>query len=254
MPEPQWSNARPSFTGYFDGVRVQERAIEESKIHLLSSYSDDAHGLTSLKSKPAIVLPILSPNGRVQPYNKVFVSRRVHEELEIVYMIKHDAVHYERRYLVWVGIDLDGVGPIDTPVLDMAILSEKIVVQDIILLEGPRMPKRALWMAMYGYFGNCYKPEERKWAILAAKRHARLLRKLWERGDLRLVDEDPQEETYVPSALDPNILSCRHISDSYYGSLEQHMVFPGLWKERYELVATEKGNGKKNYVHDCVLA
>jgi hypothetical protein len=76
-------------------------------------------------------------------------------------------------------------------VLDMALLFEKLIVQDITPSNGYQFPKRALWMAMYGYFGNWYKPEERKWALLAAKRNVHITKKLYERGDMKLVNELP---------------------------------------------------------------
>ncbi|KAJ5383704.1 hypothetical protein N7517_001615 [Penicillium concentricum] len=257
MPEPQWSNACPPRRGDFRCDKwilpVPELTVEESKYHLLSSHSDNARGLRSSKRNDPIELPVLSPNSLAHPHYKVLISRRAHEELETVYMIRHDPVHYQRRYLVWFGIDLDGFGSIDTPekffqVLDLALASKKIIVQDNIPLEGPLVPKRILWMAMHGYFGNWYKPEERGWTILAANMHARILRKLWERGDLRLVNERVPKDTAIPSASSREIVTCLQLDSDCRRPMEKWLVFPEVLKEKYKLTVKEK----EGQVHGCV--
>ncbi|KAJ5513337.1 hypothetical protein N7463_002889 [Penicillium fimorum] len=257
MSQPQWANARPPRSGDFRCdqwiLPVPELTVEETKFHLLSSHTDDARELRSSKRNDAIELPVLSPNGPPHPRYKVLIARCVHEELETVYMIKHDPVHYQRRYLVWVGIDLDGFGSIDTPekffqVLDLALTSGKIVVQDNTPLEGPFVSKRVLWMAMHGYFGNWYKPEERKWAILAAKRHTHIIRKLWERGDVRLVNEGVPEDVGTPSASSREIITCLQLDSDCRRPMEKWLVFPEVLKEKYKLAAKEKDG----QVHGCV--
>ncbi|KAJ5093827.1 hypothetical protein N7456_009688 [Penicillium angulare] len=49
---------------------------------------------------------------------------------------------------------------------------------------------RAFWMEMYGYFGNLYDAEDRNsWPAQAAKKHIRLLRQLFEMGEIDIVGE-----------------------------------------------------------------
>jgi hypothetical protein len=75
--------------------------------------------------------------------------------------------------VIWVGFDLSRFGYhfhsngdkfLDK--LEWSVASEDILIQETTPLKGPPMPKRALWMSMHGYFGNWYKPEEKKWAVL----------------------------------------------------------------------------------------
>lgn len=254
MSEPQWFNVGPLHVGSHGIIPLP---IRTPKVHLLSSYFDDAHDLLSSKAKDAIELPVLTPDGPIDPFYKVVIPRRVHEELENIYMIKHDPVHEERRYTIWIGFDLDRFGPIKTPArffqaLDMALLSEKVIVQDTTALEGRHMPNRAVWMAMYGYFGNWYKPEERKWAILAAKRHIRLLKKLHERADLRLVDEKRNERTCAPSEANPEIVACWDFTPNCRRPAERYMIFPELFKEKYKMTA--KGKESEKHTHGCAHA
>lgn len=253
MPEPEWNNALPPHIQ--DGIRLVQRPT--SRVHLLSSYTDDVCGLMSPKAKDVSELPVLSPNGHIEPFYKVLISSRVHEELERVYMIKDDPVHEKRRYMVWFGIDLTDFGAIDTPerffqLLEMALASEKIVVQDILLLEGPPFPDRAVWMSMYGYFGDWYKPEERKWALRAVKRHTRLLRKLWERGDIQLVNERLDTDNVGALLPCPTIFTCQHFYYNRHNWKLKRLVFPELLEEKFQL--TEKEKEKEKRVHGCAHA
>lgn len=171
-------------------------------------------------------------------------------------MIKDDPVHEKRCYQAWFGIDLSDFGAIDTPErffqsLETALASEKIVVHDIIPL-GPPFPNRAVWMAIYGYFGDWYKPEERKWTIRAVKRHTRLLRKLLERGDMRLVDEKLDMDTYMGYVPRPTIITCQHFYYNRNCWRLMGFIFPELLKEKFKL--KEKGKEKEKRVHSCAHA
>ncbi|KAJ5405197.1 hypothetical protein N7465_006481 [Penicillium sp. CMV-2018d] len=259
MPEPEWEFARPPPIHDPFGVLLPPRPTP--KVHLLSSYTDDACGLISPKADDVIELPVLSPNGHTEPSYKVLISRMVHKELEKIYMIEDDPVHEKRRYLAWFGIDLTDFGAIDTPerffqLLETALATEKIIVQDIVPLEGPPFPSRAVWMSMYGYFGNWYKPEERKWALRAGKRHTRLLRKLWERGDMQLVNERVDVDEDMPSLPSPTIVTCKHIFYNRRTWKIRSYVFPELLKEKFKLTeeGKEKEKEKEKRVHGCAHA
>jgi hypothetical protein len=115
MAEPLWSNARPSPNGYhhpFVGYKPDPQPAPEERIRLLSSYSDDTRELHPNSQDPILFpspirLPVLNLKDPPLEHYIVNISRRVHSELNIVYMIKHDPVHYERCYVIWLGIDLD---------------------------------------------------------------------------------------------------------------------------------------------------
>ncbi|CAG8892640.1 unnamed protein product [Penicillium egyptiacum] len=150
------------------------------KIHLLSRYSDDTDRLASLKCEDPIKLPVLSPNGPVNKLYSVILSRYVHEEFQTDYMIRHDPIHYEHRYTVWLGIDLDSFGSIDAPakffqVLEKSLLAERMVLQENpppVIIERTLWPtsiRRGLWMVMYGYFGNWYESEGKKMGNIGCK-------------------------------------------------------------------------------------
>ncbi|KAJ5796229.1 uncharacterized protein N7518_004769 [Penicillium psychrosexuale] len=247
MPEPQWSNAQIPKGFPRDWLKTHDSYTapmpEVHKIHVLSSYSDDIDGLKSSKTEDPIELPVLSPNGPVNEKYKVALSTFLHEEFQTNYMIKDDPLHYERRYVVWLGIDLDRFGLIDTPasffrVLEMSLLSEHIIIQEGTPPVGLSMPKRALWMVMHGYFGNWYEPEGKKWAVLAAKRRTRLLKKLWERGDIRLVDEKPLLSEYqvrrVASTTRSEVETYREFLRYQHFNMGKEMIFPELWEEEEE--------------------
>ncbi|KAJ6188452.1 hypothetical protein N7519_003360 [Penicillium mononematosum] len=103
---------------------------------------------------------------------------------------------------------------------------------------------------MYGYFGNWYDPEGKKWAVLAAKRRTRLLKKLWERGDVRLVNEKPAKEycSVYYSQLSPNVKTGRKFI--LHEELDWEVIFPELRKKELQLHYPEK-EGEDGH---CVLA
>lgn len=248
MPQPKWSNARPPISG--DVIDPQKTApvpetAHEENIHLLTS-DYKSYELTSRKLKQPIALPVLTRGGPPLEFYRVVISRSVHEELKASYMFTDDPVHYERRYQVWVGIDMDEFGCIDLTDgfflnLDEAVWTERITVQENTPLEGVLTPKRALWMEMYGYFGNWYEPEERKWAIIAAKRHVRLLHKLWSRGDLVCVCEEIHQHTYKVIPSNPAVVTCAVFDDYCKRPLDKDLIFPKVLKEKSILLSKEKG-------------
>lgn len=235
MPEPQWSNAQIPKGFPRDWLKTHDGYTapmpEVHKIHLLSSNSDDTDGLKSSKTEDPIELPVLSPNDPVNEMYKVALSTFLHEEFQTNYMIKDDPLHYERRYVVWPGIDLNRFRLIDTPasffrVLEMSLLSEHI-----------------------------YEPEGKKWAVLTAKRRTRLLKNLWERGDIRLVDEKPLLSEYqvrrVASTTRSEVETYREFLRYQHFNMGKGMIFPELWEEEEEGWYWEE---KKNHLHGCILA
>ncbi|KAJ5256321.1 hypothetical protein N7505_011472 [Penicillium chrysogenum] len=253
MSVPDWSKAR--IVG--DGCARASISADPNyvqKFHLLSQYSDDTDSLTSSKCKDPFELPVLSPDSPVNQGYQVIVSRWVHEELETMYMIKHDPIHHERRYTVWFGINLDRFGPIDTPskffqVLEKSLLSGHVLLLDTVPSSKPP-GRRELWIPMYGYFGNWYGPEGKKWAVLAAKRRTRLLKKLWERGDVRLVNEKPAEE-YCPVFLSELSLTVGTGQKfSPYEERDWGVIFPELRNKELQLLHPEKEEKDGH----CVLA
>lgn len=275
IDEPMWESS-PEYPRYNFDDMILAPVPPTPGIHLLSSY-DDVCGLTSPKAKYVMKLPVLYPFGGINEEYKVIISRRLHDELGKTYMIEHNPVHEKRRYVAWFGFDLDDFGKIFDGetffhMLEIALSSEKFIVQDSVPLGGPDFPKRALWMSMYGYFGNWYKPEERKWAITAVKRHTRLLRKLCERGDIELVDEYLADDAHVPKCLrtyrhrgtesDPMIRTTPDLtnkSDTWLCS-PRALVFPRLLVEKSLLgraerkEKAEKEKEKEKRMHGCAHA
>lgn len=182
----------------------------------------------------------------------------MHEEFQTQYMIKHDPIHYERRYRVWFGIDLDRFGPIDTParffqVLEMSLSSGRVVLQDNVPLMGPLSPKRELWMVMHGYFGNWYEPEGKKWAVSAAKRRTRLLKKLWERGDVRLISEIPVENPFPAKWLyiGSEVQVATMFQFETHDITEKRVIFRELHMKEMRLLFPEKWEDEDDH---CILA
>lgn len=244
MAQPHWNNARTRQT-YLDNEIFWNPKFPAQEIrnpHVLSSYTENLRELTSPAGQNVVELPVLQPKDEARERFKVAIPPRAHDETNRVYLIRDDPTQHERIYEVWVGIDLDRFGPIDSAerffqCWDMALLSERVIFQEKRPPHEPAAPARSVWIGMVGHFGNMYDVTDRKWLINGAKRQVNVLKKLWERGDLRIVEEFYYDMDTLLKAWAKRRIATGY--DFHYNDMNEKdylssLIFPELWEHVFK--------------------
>ncbi|KAJ5594844.1 uncharacterized protein N7459_001052 [Penicillium hispanicum] len=136
-----------------------------------------------------VVLPVLTPRGPVNNHNNVYLPMSCHPTLKRKYLPSRSFSAENplaADTVVWVGMDLDIFMWKRSPrdfllALRQAINLDRVIVTAV--PENEQRHSRVFWMQMRGCFPN------HSHVLLAAERHADLLKDLISTGLVSVVDE-----------------------------------------------------------------
>ena len=133
-------------------------------------------------------LPVLTPQGPVINHHNVYLPMSCHPVLKRKYLPSRDFAteHAVAKVTtVWVGIDLDSY-EWKRSARDFLLAIRQAIDQDqVIVTTTPtdeQQDQRVFWMQMCGCFPN------REYVLLAAKRHADLLKEMINTGLVSVVN------------------------------------------------------------------